>query len=61
MRKENAINAKKERWYVVRNGEILFCGTEKQCGRIVAKDEVGWLEMYPESARIKDSEKVLGR
>ena len=46
--------ARKERWYVVRNGEILFSGTEKQCARIIAKDEVDGLEMYPESARISE-------
>ena len=41
------------KWYVVRNGEILFTGTENQCVRIIDKDESDNLEMYPEEARIK--------
>ena len=44
---------KKEKWYVVKNGEIVFYGTENQCGKIIAKDMTGELEMYPESARIQ--------
>ena len=43
---------KQERWYVVRNGEIVFSGTEKQCAKIIQKDLTGELEMYPASARI---------
>lgn len=39
-------------WYVVRFGEILFSGTEEECGEIIAKDMTGELEMYSENGRV---------
>ena len=41
-------------YYVVRDGEILFTGTEEECGKIVLKDMTGRLEVYPASARIRN-------
>ena len=41
------------KWYVVQNGEIVFTGTEEECGAIIAEDETGELEMYPEEGRIQ--------
>lgn len=38
------------KWFVVRNGEIVFSGTEEECGAIIAEDETGELEMYPADA-----------
>lgn len=40
-------------FYVVRNGEVVFSGTEEECGEIVAKDLTGELEIYPEEGRIE--------
>lgn len=40
------------KYYVVRNGEILFTGTEEECGAIVAEDLTGELEIYPETGRV---------
>ena len=63
-RKLNAINDEIERrmskgnanseeaFYVVRNGDILFFGTETDCSAMVEKDVTGLLEVYPASARI---------
>lgn len=42
---------KKEQWYVVHNGEIIYSGTETQCSKLIAKDMTGELEMYPESGK----------
>ena len=39
-------------WYVVKFGEIIFSGTEEECGAIVAEDLTGDLEIYPEEGRI---------
>lgn len=44
---------KDTKWYVVRNGEIVYVGTEKQCVKIIESDMSGELELYPEEARIK--------
>lgn len=41
-----------EAFYVVRNGDILFFGTETDCNALVEKDMTGLLEVYPASARI---------
>jgi len=41
-----------ELYYVVRDGEILFSGTEAECDEIVSRDMTGQLEVYPASARI---------
>ena len=41
-----------ELYYVVRDGEILFSGTEAECDEIVGRDMTGQLEVYPASARI---------
>ena len=41
-----------ELYYVVRDGEILFSGTEAECNEIVCKDMTGRLEVYPALARI---------
>lgn len=35
------------RWLVVRNGDVVFSGTEGECVMIIAKDETGDIEMYP--------------
>ena len=42
-----------QKWYVVKNGEIIYTGTEKECGKIIEEDMSGKLEMYPEEARQK--------
>lgn len=39
-------------WYVVEFGEVIFSGTEEECGAIIAEDETGNLEMYPEEGRV---------
>jgi hypothetical protein len=39
------------KWFVVRNGSIVFSGSEKECSEIVANDMSGELEMYPASAK----------
>ena len=39
-----------ESWYLVRNGEILFKGTEVECAFEIWIDETGELEMYPADA-----------
>ena len=41
-------------YYVVRDGEIIFSGTEEECGKIIEKDMTGRLEIYPASARIRN-------
>lgn len=40
-----------ETYSVVRNGEVLFTGTEQEAGRRIAEDMSGELEMYPQSGR----------
>ena len=40
-------------WHIVRNGEIIFTGTEKECEEIISKDTTGEIEMYPEEAMIR--------
>ncbi len=40
-----------EIYFVVRNGEIVFRGSEEECGKIIEKDMTGELEIYPASAR----------
>lgn len=40
-------------WYIVKNGEVVFEGTEKECGEIISKDMNGELEMYPDEAMMK--------
>ena len=42
-----------ELYYVVRDGEILFSGTEAECNEVIGKDETGLLEVYPASARFR--------
>jgi hypothetical protein len=37
-------------WYVAKNGEIIFKGTERECNEIIEKDLSGELEMYPKEA-----------
>ncbi len=40
-----------EKWHVVRNGQIIKTGTEKQCvAYLVKHDKNGDMELYPESA-----------
>ena len=41
-----------EAFYVVRDGDILFFGTENDCNAMIEKDMTGLLEVYPASARI---------
>ena len=41
-------NEKEELWHVVRNGEILFTGTEEECSMKIEADMTGELEMYPQ-------------
>ena len=36
-----------QKWYVVKNGEIMYNGTEKECAKIMMNDMTGELEMYP--------------
>ena len=43
-----------EIFYVVRNGEILFTGTENDCIDFIKTDLTGELEIYPEEGRIKE-------
>lgn len=38
-------------WYVVEFGEVVFSGTEEECGVMIAADETGNLEMYHEEGR----------
>ena len=38
------------KWYVVQNGEIVFIGTEEECGEVIGEDMTGELEMYPADA-----------
>ena len=40
-------------WYVVRNGEIVFVGSEQQAIEIIENDITGQLEMYPQEGRIE--------
>lgn len=40
------------KWYIVKNGEIMYAGTEKECEEIIKNDITGEIEMYPETARI---------
>lgn len=42
------------KWYVVRNGQIVFSGTEDECVEIVANDMSGELEMYSQDAFVKE-------
>ena len=41
------------KFYVVKNGIVVFSGTEKECIEIIAEDLSGELEMYPEEGRAK--------
>lgn len=34
------------KYAIVKNGEIVFIGTEEQCGEIISEDMTGELEMY---------------
>ena len=38
------------KWFVVQNGEVVFSGTEEECGAIIGEDTTGELEMYPADA-----------
>lgn len=40
-------------WHIVRNGEVVFTGTEKECGEIISKDMTGELEIYSEGAMVR--------
>lgn len=40
-----------ETWYVVKDGEVIFTGTEEECNEMIENDMTGLLEMYPESGR----------
>ncbi len=42
----------KQKWYVVRNGEILYTGTWGQCVRYAEMKDDGALELYPAEARV---------
>jgi len=37
-------------WYIAKNGEIIFSGTEQECIKIIEKDMSGELEMYHKEA-----------
>lgn len=39
-------------WYVVKNGVIVYVGTEEACVEIIAEDMTGELEMYSEEALV---------
>jgi hypothetical protein len=39
-------------WYVVRNGEIMFRGTEQECIEMIREDMTGELEIYSEDGRV---------
>lgn len=34
-------------FYIVRNGEIIFTGSEQECIEIIQQDMTGDIEMYP--------------
>lgn len=42
-----------KKWLLVKNGVVIFKGTEKECAKKIMKDITGQLEIYPEEARIK--------
>ena len=39
-------------YYVVRDGEILFRGTEEEVEEIIEHDMSGKLEIYPEDGKV---------
>ena len=45
---EDCFSEKEELWYIVRNGEILFTGTEEECDMKMEADTTGELEMHSE-------------
>ena len=40
------------KYYVVKDGKVLFSGTEEECAEIIANDMSGKLEIYSEMGRI---------
>lgn len=40
------------KYYITRNGEIIYTGTKEECITILQEDITGELEMYPETAKI---------
>ena len=41
-------------WYVVKNGEIMFRGTEQECIEMIREDMTGELEIYSKDGRAKE-------
>ena len=41
------------RFYIVKNGIVIFSGTGEECIEVIAEDLSGELEMYPEEGRAK--------
>ena len=48
---EQCFSEDEETWYVVKDGEVIFSGTEEECDNMIENDTTGQLEMYPESGR----------
>ena len=48
---EGCFNEDEEAWHVVKDGEVVFTGTEEECDNMIEYDETGLLEKYPESGR----------
>lgn len=48
---EGCFNEDEENWVVVKDGEVIFTGTEEECNDMIENDMTGLLEMYPESGR----------
>jgi len=39
-----------KKYLVVKDGDVVFAGSESQCVEMIEKDMTGMLEMYPETA-----------
>ena len=48
---EECFSEDEETWCVVKDGEVIFTGTEEECSEMIENDMTGELEMYPESGR----------
>ena len=48
---EECFSENEETWCVVKDGEVIFTGTEEECSEMIENDMTGELEMYPESGR----------
>ena len=47
------------KWYVVRDGEVIFSGTEDECGAVISEDMTDELEMYPADAYCEREKKIF--